>query len=134
MSTSHETPRRHDRASQSERPFSTSSTKSNRSSGKYLRNTSRSSAELTVMVQTVLLPAASAETPKRVNSPIRTTSCLYAPIEKDHDKGNPPGSIPDGRTRLRRPRPRARHRRRPDRPRLRGAHPDPARDHPPADP
>src|SRR5258708_26114342 len=45
-------PRRHEDASQSGRPLSTSSTKSNRSGGRKRRNASRSSAELTVMVQT----------------------------------------------------------------------------------
>jgi hypothetical protein len=57
-----ERPLRHADASQSGRPRSTSSTKSNWSAGRLRRSVSRSSAELTVIVQTVLRAACASST------------------------------------------------------------------------
>src|SRR5215813_14829982 len=57
MSRSQRTSLRQADDSQSERPRSTSSTKSNSSAGRYRRNVSFSSAELTVIVQTVFFSA-----------------------------------------------------------------------------
>ena len=82
-STSHCTLRLQEERSQSGRPFSTSSTNSYSPFGRRARNVSFSSAELTVMVQTVFFCDGAAKAALQARKPRRTKAKVARNIEAD---------------------------------------------------